>query len=373
MTSTDRSNNDSALTERDAGTQGCSTDPAASRVGPQSTGELLPSEHALTRRTALTLAAFSVPAIAVSVAAPATAASANATIEIVAPATAMVGDNINIYVRTTVRSQSGVPLPNEPVVVSVSPTTVGSFPGNGGAYAGTTNASGFVTLSGLTLNNPGTLTFTATNSGHVATAQTVVGVLDLGVVTFDTPIWNPYVGRAFTMTGTVAAGASGRPTQLSVTYPSIVSGPATVPVNQSTGVFSVDAQALVGGNGPVFASATGATTGTTQVYVDDPSGTPRNDIARVFPTSGTLLNNKSTYTFIGQYTHAVGNLPFPSSVAVSYTTPGVSGAATVAVGADGRFQWSVTTGVGTPSSVGGVVVNGSDGAQGNFNFRYSGH
>ncbi|WP_066523174.1 hypothetical protein [Curtobacterium ammoniigenes] len=257
----DRLHHDADQPEHDTGEVASPVEPASIPAGQQASTEPQRIAQPLTRRTALTLAAVAVPAIAVSAAAPAAAASANATIEIVAPASASIGDDINSQVRVTVRSQGGVPLPNEPVIVSVSPTTVGSFPGNGGAYSGSTNANGVLTLSGLTLKAAGTLTFSASNSGHVATATANVAAVDPAAIAFSSPSYSGAAGSQITVGGLVFKASNGyRPSAVSLNYTGGFSGPASVPVEAATAKFTASVTAPnAAGSGTVTASAPDAT------------------------------------------------------------------------------------------------------------------
>ena len=212
----------------------------------------------LPRRTVLTAAAFAVPAIAVSVAAPAAAASANATITLAAPTAAQAGDDVNASVVATVLSQNGTPLPGEPVVFTVAPTTVGSFPGGASTYSASTNASGRAQLAGLTLNGAGALSITASNSGHTARASVTVTAAPAPIVRFDAESFNvPTIGGTVSVTGTV----TGSITSVALSYTGGYTGGPSATV--SNGAFSIDVTGpAVPVQGSVSAAAPGAQTAT---------------------------------------------------------------------------------------------------------------
>ncbi|PZF61714.1 hypothetical protein DEI81_09920 [Curtobacterium sp. MCBD17_013] len=150
------------------------------------------------RRSIVLAGAWSVPAIALATATPAHAASDSATITVSFADSAPRAPGSSLADGTaTVRSGSGVPLPNETVVLTVSgPASFGS-PGTT-TITVTTDAAGQATAAGLTAGTTnGTVTLTATVTG-AGTATATISVLHQGVLHQEAAVRFPAATGAFT-------------------------------------------------------------------------------------------------------------------------------------------------------------------------------
>lgn len=209
---------------------------------PPAKDDLAVNRH-IGRRTVLTAAALTAPAIALSVATPARAASAGSTIRVDGPTEAAVGDVLTGTITATITSANGVPLPGETVTFTLAPTTLGTFPGGTTTATTTTNAAGQATAPDLTLTRTGALTITATNSGHTATIS--IPIADnaaTGAIAFSAPAYATTPGGVIeNISGTVTLTAGTLPSSIKFDVPQGWSGPDTAsvtPVTQERGTFS---------------------------------------------------------------------------------------------------------------------------------------
>lgn len=289
------------------------------------------------RRVVLGAAALAAPAVALSVATPARAASAASTLTVTAPAAAAPGDVLSSTVFATVLSRGGFPVAGEQVVFTVSPGTVGSFPGNALTFTGVTDATGRAFATGLSAKAAGTLTVTATNSGHTATARTTV-TAPTGTIAFTPPTLTFGAGTVSAVNGQLTrTGGSGYPTTVDLTYSGGYTGPATAAVNPTTGAFTVPgvtAPAAAAAGQGISASAPGFGTGnatftTVLGYISlDYAG------YAAYRDSGNTATN--SFAISGRV-NTVGGAALPATVSISYPSNVNAGPATVPVNADGTF------------------------------------
>lgn len=227
------------------------------------TTEHEPGSGPLTRRSALALAAFSVPAVVMSVAAPAAAASGQAQLRLLLPGPAAPGDTLT-DVRATLRDAAGNIAPGTPVQFSIDPVSVGAFTvGDAATYTARTNALSMATAGAIAIASAGTLTVTATALGaiDVGTIEVQAGTTP-SVISFGSSSYSGETGSQISVGGTVTASSTGsRPSSVSLAYAGGFSGPAAASVNAS-GAFAASVSAPSSpGSGSVTASATGARSG----------------------------------------------------------------------------------------------------------------
>lgn len=299
---------------------------------PEPTGADLPP---IARRTVIGAAAWAVPAITLSVAAPATAASAGSTIALTAPSTAFTDEDISSSVIATVRSANGVPLSGESVVFTVDPTSVGAFPNGANTFTAVTDATGAARTVGLSLLSNGTLTVSAMNSGHSDTVSITVAPSD-GTIAMTYPNLTVRGGSTFDVPGVVTATHGVVPSAVQLNYSAGITGPASASVNAQTGAFTipgVTAPDAGADAATITASASNFGTSATTImavvgWIITESSTYRAYVGGTPPTN--------VYAVKGQ-AFSLTAAPTPAAVAVTYPPNVNAGSTSVATGPSGEF------------------------------------
>lgn len=228
---------------------------------PTANGQSTPEKPAsMRRRTVIGAAAWAAPVIVASVASPAAAVSVpGLTLTLVAPPTAEVGTLAPEAVYATVLVD-GVPAPGTSVTFMLAdPGLAGFGPGEEQSVTVVTDDAGNAYPPALVLKAAGDVVVSATTGDRSQHALiSVTAAAPAGTIAFLQPAVSVAAASTFALSGALTrTSGAGYPAEVAIGYPSGFSGPETVPVDQSTGAFTVPGIAAGVDNGPVTASAPG--------------------------------------------------------------------------------------------------------------------